>query len=94
MSGDVGESDRDGLGAHAAHDPVVAIGGNQQNAHRKSPCSGSVVSIIVPIVHQAVRIDYALPGASPDPLDSSFAITNNVSSSSRTMPADAHSRRV
>ena len=91
VSGHVGQADGDRLGAHAAHDAVVAVSGYQQDAHRKIPLGAAgEVSLIAPIVHQAVRIDYAPPGS----LGSSISTAANASSPSWTMPADAHSLRV
>ena len=37
MSGYVGQANGNGLRSHPAHDPVVTVGGNQQDTHRKSP---------------------------------------------------------
>ena len=37
VAGNVGQADGDGLRSHPAHNPVVAVGGNQQDTHGKSP---------------------------------------------------------
>ena len=39
MAGDVGQADGQGLGVHPAVQPVMAVGGNQQDAHRELRCS-------------------------------------------------------
>ena len=91
VAGHVGQADGDRLGAHTAHDAVVAVSGNQQDTHRKIPLGAAgLAALIVPIVHQAVRIDYAPPELS----GSSISAAANLPSSSRAMSADAHSCRV
>ena len=37
VAGDVRQADGNGLRSHPAHNPVVAVGSNQQDTHRKSP---------------------------------------------------------
>ena len=36
MTGDIGKADWYGLGTHTAHNPIVAVGSNQQNTHLKT----------------------------------------------------------